>query len=130
MNSDKERPPTPYSELGRALLQLRTERGWSLRRAAAMIGDIKHSRLQDFERGADPHSARPTRPTEEQIRAIAKAYGTDPTPLLRLAGYVSIGPLEPWEEDLVIRARALPEHAREGVVEYLTKLAEAPSDES
>lgn len=98
------------------MLRLRTERGWSLRRAAGSIGEIKHSRLQDFERAADPHSARPTRPSEDQLRRIAKVYGTDPLPLLRLAGYSCVGPLEPWEEDLVLKARQLKPTQRAALV--------------
>ena len=86
--------------------------------------------MQDFERGEDPHSARPTRPSEEQVRRMAKVYGVEPAPLLRLAGYSSIGQLAPWEEELILYMRSLPEEGRRRLVSQLASLLEASTGEA
>jgi transcriptional regulator with XRE-family HTH domain len=112
----------PYRELGSYLLKLRQEKGWSLRRAAQEIGVLSHSRLQDFERGQDPHSAIPTRPTEAQLARMAKVYEVPVVHLLRLAGYSAVGPLSEWEEELILLTRALSDEQREQVLEYIGRL--------
>ena len=119
MTSDKQQKP--YEALGQHLLELRLQHGWSLRRAAKEIGGISHSRLQDFERGQDPHSAIPTRPTEDQIRRIAKAYRVSKTMLLRLAGYSSVGPLSEWEETVVSVFRELNAESQKALLDYINE---------
>lgn len=123
--SDKHTASSPYAEFGRTITALRAKQKWSLREAAKAIGGIGHSRLQDFERAVDPHSAIPTRPTEDQIRRMARAYQVDPGPLLRLAGYSAIGRLDEWEELLIIKARKLDDSQRGVLMKYTDSLLSA-----
>lgn len=111
-----------YHELGSHLLKLRQEKGWSLRRAAQAIGMLSHSRLQDFERGQDPHSALPTRPTEAQLARMAKVYEVPVERLLRLARYSSVGSLSEWEEELILLVRSLNDEQREKILAYIAAL--------
>jgi transcriptional regulator with XRE-family HTH domain len=72
---------------GEYLRQRREEKrsadpGFSLRRVAASVG-IEPSYLSKIERGEQPP------PSEDTIRALAKALGEDPDVLLALAGKVS-----------------------------------------
>ena len=59
-----------------------TDPGFSLRRVAASVG-IEPSYLSKIERGDQPP------PSEETIRALAKALGEDADVLLAMAGKVS-----------------------------------------
>ena len=120
MPSDK---PGPYADLGTLLLDLRTQRGWSLRRAVQEIGGLSHSRLQDFERGLDPHSAIPTRPTKDQLIRFAKAYQVEASRLYRLAGYSVVEDLTEWEEQVLVQLRNLTHSDKQQLEAFLGRLA-------
>ncbi|MFP5503319.1 MAG: helix-turn-helix domain-containing protein [Candidatus Sericytochromatia bacterium] len=78
--------------LGERLLELRTERGFSLRGAAKLIG-IEHGRLSSFESGIERTTGLPTMPSVPQIIEIARAYRYPKERLLAEAGYL------PWMLD-------------------------------
>lgn len=126
MTSDKK---NPYIALGKHLSELRSHQGWSLRRASQQIGGLSHSRLQDFERGTDPHSGIPTRPSEDQICRIARAYRVQPELLLVLAGYSPVGRLDEFEGRLIRMARLLNEGEKKALLDYLENLIERGESE-
>lgn len=128
MHSHNPSNKNPYVELGTALRTTRQEKGWSLRKAADAIKVVSYSRLRDFEHGEDPHSAIPTRPTEDQIRAIAKAYGCKSEPWLALAGYSTVAPMSSLEECLIQSFRRLEQCQQHQVLALVSKLVGTISD--
>lgn len=60
----------------------------SLRNAADKIG-ISHSYLSNLEKGIDPRTGSPIKPTPETLKLIADAYELDYDSLMKLAGYLT-----------------------------------------
>lgn len=71
--------------LARYLIELRKQRGWSLRDAAQATG-LSHAYLGNLEKGIAPASGRELSPTLATIRRLAEGYGVDPANLLIAAG--------------------------------------------
>ena len=128
MASYKISDQNPYEALGRRLYDLRVANGWSLRVAAKLIGGLSYNRLRDFEHGTDPHSGIPTRPNEEHLRRIAKAYKADAASLLLLAGYHAPVTREPWEDEVLQRLRSLPLDQRDRLLEVLRTFEKPGAD--
>lgn len=105
--------------IGAELRRLRQERGLSLRRAAEQAGTT-HSRLREWEVGVDTHTGRPVLPPYDGVRRLARAYGVQADPLLRLAGYGPEPELPPEEQQLLAAFRALPEEERRALLASLT----------
>lgn len=94
---------------GALLYSLREAQGLSQNAAAKRLG-ISQPRLRDYELGLDPHSAKPTLPSPETIRAIARLYRYPESKLLLVAGY-------------------LPRHLRDDEADRLMKFMELSAQE-
>ena len=65
---------------------VRMKRGdMSLRDFAKMCGDISHTQIDSIERGVDPRTGKPVRPTVETLAKIAKGTGVTVAYLAALA---------------------------------------------
>ncbi|WP_342412325.1 helix-turn-helix domain-containing protein [Bacillus sp. FSL K6-1560] len=73
------------NNLGNYLRELRGS--LSMREAAKRIG-ISHTYLDKIEKGRDPRSGKPIKPTPETLRMISKAYNCDYEELMVVAGYI------------------------------------------
>lgn len=65
----------------------RKQLGLSLRDAAKLIG-ISHSYLSTLEKGVDPRTGAPIRPTPETLQLISNAYNIQYSKLMEMAGYL------------------------------------------
>jgi SOS-response transcriptional repressor LexA len=74
-------------ELQEILIQKRKELNLSLREAGNLIG-ISHSYLSTLEKGVDPRTGAPIKPTPETLKLISKAYGINYHILMKAAGYL------------------------------------------
>lgn len=63
----------------------------SLRSASELIG-ISHSYLSTLEKGIDPRTNTPVKPTPETLQLISSAYGVPYEHLMKLTGYLSESP--------------------------------------
>lgn len=75
------------NQLGNYIKNKRINLKLSLRDAAKLIG-ISHSYLSTIEKGIDPRSNAPIKPTPEVLQFISKAYGLEYNKLMQLAGYI------------------------------------------
>lgn len=75
------------SKLGEKLRKLRGNE--SLREASNKIG-ISHTYLDTLEKGYDKRSGKPSKPTPETLKLIAKAYDYPYEELMALAGYIDV----------------------------------------
>jgi len=73
--------------LGKILRTKRKELNLSLRKAAQLIG-ISNTYLGNLERGFDPRTNAPNKPTPETLKLISEAYKIDYNELMIAAGYV------------------------------------------
>lgn len=65
---------------------VRTKRGnMSLREFAKLCGDISHTQIDSIERGVDPRTGKPVRPTVETLAKIAQGTGVTVAYLAALA---------------------------------------------
>lgn len=65
---------------------VREKRGdMSLREFAKLCGNISHTQIDSIERGADPRTGKPVRPTVETLSRIAKGTGVSVAYLAALA---------------------------------------------
>lgn len=65
---------------------VRTKRGdMSLREFAKLCGNISHTQIDSIERGIDPRTSKPVRPTVETLSKIAKGTGVSVAYLAALA---------------------------------------------
>lgn len=74
------------NELGELLRSLRGKK--SLREAAEKAG-ISHNYLSIVEKGTDPRSGSPVKPTPETLMSLSKAYNYSYEELMKVAGYLS-----------------------------------------
>lgn len=74
-------------ELQEILVQKRKELKLSLREAGNLIG-ISHSYLSTLEKGVDPRTNTPIKPSPETLKLISKAYNIDYHILMKAAGYL------------------------------------------
>lgn len=74
-------------ELQVLLKSIRTELKLSLREAAKLIG-ISHSYLSALEKGVDPRTNSPIKPTPETLKLISSAYNISYNNLMKLSGYI------------------------------------------
>lgn len=74
-------------ELQEMLIQKREELNLSLREASNLIG-ISHSYLSTLEKGIDPRTGAPIKPTPETLKLISEAYNIDYYILMKAAGYL------------------------------------------
>ena len=88
-------------EFGERLRGLRSEKGLSLRKAAALIG-VSHMRLGELEKGISRTTYHRTRPTPELVGRIATAYGEPKDALLELAGYARERPELSYDDQLLL----------------------------
>lgn len=103
--------------------RLRDERNLSLRQAAKRVG-VSFSRLAEWERGVDSHTAKPVTPPRQVVIDIARAYGVPADELLALAGYrTSIDPVSSEEVRLLVAFRRLPASLRDEVLTELESRA-------
>lgn len=72
-------------ELGKLLRKLRGKE--SLREAAARAG-ISHNYLSIVEKGVDPRSGSPVKPSPETLKSLSQAYNYPYLELMYAAGYV------------------------------------------
>ena len=59
--------------------------GMSLRDFAKLCGDISHTQIDSIERGVDPRTGKPVKPTVETLAKIAKGTGVSIAYLATLA---------------------------------------------
>lgn len=93
------------NELGELLRRLRGKK--SLREAAEKAG-ISHNYLSIVEKGTDPRSGSPIKPTPETIMSLSKAYNYSYEELMKIAGYL------PGEEN-----ESYKKHPAEKLRDYL-----------
>lgn len=74
------------NELGELLRSLRGKK--SLREVADKA-DISHNYLSIIEKGIDPRSGSPVKPTPETLKSLSKAYNYSYENLMKSAGYLS-----------------------------------------
>lgn len=77
---------TDLLRLGRDLEAARLTAGLSAREVADMAG-LSPVYLRALERGNNPKTGKPSRPSAEALINICRALGTPPEPMLELAGY-------------------------------------------
>lgn len=75
--------------LGKVIETARRSRGLSAREVAEAVG-ISPAYLRAIERGSNPKTQKPSRPTADALRRIAKEVGVEPGELLQLAAYPPI----------------------------------------
>ena len=109
--------------LGAYLKQVRLSKGWSLRKAATMIG-IAHSRVDEVERMIEGRSNKPFMPSYITIVRFAKAYGLPVDELLRRAGHEPGIELDANEWALIKDYRALDPERRQRLAQALRQLRE------
>lgn len=76
--------------LGKILKDKRNELKLSLRKASELIG-ISNTYLGNLERGIDPRTNTPYKPTPETLKLISDAYKIDYNELMIASGYVTPG---------------------------------------
>ncbi|WP_129721395.1 helix-turn-helix domain-containing protein [Xylanivirga thermophila] len=74
--------------LQKLLKNKRKELKLSIRKAADLIG-ISHSYLNILEKGVDPRTNAPIKPTPETLSLISEAYKIDYNELMIAAGYIA-----------------------------------------
>lgn len=70
------------------MIRIRKDLKLSLREAANLIG-ISHSYLSTLEKGFDPRTGSPIKPTPETLKLISEAYGIKYEKLMIAAGYLN-----------------------------------------
>lgn len=85
---------------GQALRELRTQKGWSVQKAAAQVG-ISRYRLDELERGRSRSTGNPTRASRDTVKSLARVYDVPADHLLDLAGYSREHP-ELTDEDALL----------------------------
>lgn len=75
------------NNLQNILVTKRKELKLSLREAGDLIG-ISHSYLSTLEKGFDPRTGAPIKPTPETLKLISKAYNIKYEVLMSIAGYI------------------------------------------
>lgn len=75
------------NKLNELLKSKRKEMKLSLRDASKLIG-ISHSYLSTLEKGIDPRSNTPIKPTPSTLKLISEAYNISYTKLMELSGYI------------------------------------------
>ena len=74
--------------LGKILKDKRKELKLSLRKASELIG-ISNTYLGNLEKGFDPRTNAPNKPTPETLKLISEAYKIDYNELMIASGYVT-----------------------------------------
>jgi transcriptional regulator with XRE-family HTH domain len=93
-----------------------------LREAAKRVG-ISYPRLDEFEKGIDGHTGKPTRPKYMLVLAMAKVYELPPSDLLGQAGYDLPVVLGDAEFVLLQGFRDLSSDRRQQVLDLITTLS-------
>ena len=78
-------------EFGRLVRLARHESGLTLRELASQIG-VSHAYVSILEIGRNPKTHRPSRPSPNIIRALARELDLDANKLLSLAGHQATEP--------------------------------------
>ncbi|MNX87846.1 Helix-turn-helix domain protein [compost metagenome] len=104
-----------------ALKARRTELNLSLKEAARRTG-IQPSRLHDLEQGRSSTTGKPTGPTRDNIKRIAKGYLQDEAYLLDLAGYPKLDAATAAERRLLGHFRELIPGHQEAVLNLVDLL--------
>jgi len=85
--------------LGKILKDKRKELKLSLRKASELIG-ISNTYLGNLERGFDPRTNAPNKPTPETLKLISEAYNIDYNELMIASGYVTPDvPIKVYDND-------------------------------
>lgn len=87
----------------------RKKLGLSLRDAAKKIG-ISHSYLSTLEKGMDPRTNAPIRPTPETLHLISNAYNLNYEQLMALAGYLNTDTHQPEPQNLSPQVETIAAH--------------------
>lgn len=95
--------PTPFNNFLKARRQ---ELNLSLKAASDRTG-IQPSRLHDLEQGVSSTTRKPTAPTRENIKRIARGYGVSEDFLLDLAGSPKLDAADEDERRLLSHFREL-----------------------
>ena len=85
---------------------------------------MSFSRLGDWERGEDSHTAKLIVPPFDVVRRLARLYGVPAEGLLRHAGYAVAGDLTDDEEALLVNFRALQPEGQAELLRFSCQLAE------
>lgn len=81
----------------------------SLREAAKKIG-ISHSYLSTLEKGIDPRTNAPIKPTPETLNLISNAYNLNYEQLMELAGYLTADGQQPEPKKLSPKIETIAAH--------------------
>lgn len=123
------------NELGSLLKELRGEK--SLREVSKKSG-ISHNYLSLLEKGIDPRTKAPIKPSPETLKKLAEAYNYSYEELLKVAGYLEDNPTETTEVydykedptispelmDLLDKLSSIPEKRREEIIKEATEYVE------
>lgn len=99
--------------LSKLLRQLRGNE--SLRDVAKRAG-ISHSYLSHLEKGVDPRTGKPLKPSADTLKGLARAYNYPYEKLLEAADYISPGTIAAHRSD--DSTQALPPEARRALKEF------------
>lgn len=126
---------------------VREKRGnMSLREFAKLCGNISHTQIDSIERGMDPRTNKPVRPTVDTLVKIARGTGVPVAYLAALAagedfnnakkfdndvqfvGPQKVDTLSEAETNILLKLRALNRKGNEKLSLYLDDLLENPSN--
>ncbi len=115
----------PFSK---AIKARRSELNYSLKEASRRTG-IQPSRLHDLEQGRSSTTGKPTGPSRENIKKIAKGYLLDEAYLLDLSGQPKLDASTSSERRLLSHFRGLIPGHQEAIlalVDHLYRLDQSP----
>lgn len=103
------------SNIGQLLREIRGKD--SLRKAGEKTG-ISHNYLSIIEKGVDPRSGAPVKPSPDTLKAFSLGYNYPYTDLMKIAGYLDKEELEQEEDDVMYNAKGYEGIMKEVALKY------------